>query len=263
MAVDLTAIWTQRAVLRDKQLREQLERENRRTHAERDQDDKDRDFMLSAMQQIEQSVARRIEELNERLERLDRASLQALQDADQRLKEIRENANHAVDGRRVYEAADGTIHDEQGNELTRDEIDLEEWHEDGPRWDEYRDALSAYSETMEFRRRVLKTQERLETDDLSEDDLSDIAHDLDGLERDAPEDVQYFLKRPKNGGGGPRDDNERATNRTTSAAKTLDDDPGASLSTRRPFYAAAAGVGPTSEDQNEPSPETGPGFTPD
>lgn len=161
--------------------------------------------------QLSEAVQRRIDSLQQRVDELDRASLLAMQEAQERLDMTRRDANRAIDGRRVYETEDGrTVFDEQGAEVARDEIDPTIWNADGPTWEHYTSRKDTLDEAVEFRARVQEQKARLE-DDPSTEELDDIEAALDNLERDMPPGVRARHDRP-----GAQDSEPRNTSAAAS-----------------------------------------------
>ena len=146
--------------------------------------------ITTAWLQLSEAVQRRIESLQQRVDELDRASLLAMQEAQERLDMTRRDANRAIDGRRVYETEDGrTVFDEQGTEVAHDEIDPTIWNSGGPTWEKYGQDKSDLDKTVEFRARVQEQKARLK-DGPSADDLDEIEAAMDDLERDMPPGVR-------------------------------------------------------------------------
>ena len=145
------------------------------------------DFVLSDLQRIEQ--------IRHEIDLLDRASLEALREAEERLEMIRRAANRATDGRRVYETEDGRyIYDKDGNEVARDKIDPAKWNSNGPTWERYVSDKREVKETKDFRTKLREQKARLE-DDPSADELNDIEAELDALKRNMPAGVRAHHNR--------------------------------------------------------------------
>lgn len=182
MAGELTAIWSERAAIRDKKLREQLAARTDRERLEsKEQQEKDAEFTAEAVETVLTACEQRLTGLQERADDLDAISLQALIEAQQRLEEILRNANRARDGRAIFEASDGTIYDENGNEVKPADIDPGEWNDDGPSWDDFSAARDDIHRAQALRDRVRDQQDRL-ADNPDEDALDDIDAELDALE---------------------------------------------------------------------------------
>lgn len=186
--------------------------------------------------------------LAHRLDRLDRASEQALREARERLDEIRRTANRTEDGRLAFEAEDGTVYDEHGNEVSPDEVDWEDWNPEGPTRSEFREALGRYNEAEDYRRQVMETKERL-GDDPSEDELAALDEQVAELERTMP-------------GRAAVEHEPAASARFTSAAKGYAGDApwrdGAAL--QQPFSRAVVPADTDAAPEAEPTvtPEPGP-----
>lgn len=206
------------------------------------------DQILDTVQLLTLEEWRRQEQMQllaHRLDRLDRASEQALLEARERLDEIRRTANRTEDGRLAFEAEDGTVYDEHGNEVSPEEIDREDWNPEGPTRSEFQDARQQYNQAGEYRRQVLETKERLGAD-LSEDELAALDEQVAELETTIP-------------GRATGEHEPAASSRSTSAAKDHAGDApwrdGAAL--QQPFSRA---VVPADTDA---APETGPSVTPE
>lgn len=181
MAGELTAIWSQHAAIKDNKLREQLAaRVTRDIQEFKEQQDKDAEFAAVAIETVLAVQEQRIAALQERFDHLDTISLQALIEAQQWLEELLRDANRARDGRAVFEAQDGTIYDEDGNEVARADIDLESWDADKPGWEDFSAAYDSVARRQEIRDRVVEQGERL--DDPDDEQLVDIEAELDTLE---------------------------------------------------------------------------------
>lgn len=182
----------------------------------------------------EQQRQDRLRRLNERLDDLDRQSLQALREAEQRLEEVKENANRTKDGRLAFEAEDGTIRDQYGEEISPEEIDMSTWDSDAPDLERYTEAVEKHAEAEEFRDKVLQQKARLADAELSDEELDDLEGEIAALEAsgpDAPQGVRAL---------------EDTQARSTSAAKDYVDtsrvNTGVTLD--EPFSKAAAGREP-------------------
>lgn len=132
-------------------------------------------------------------ELRIALDRYDAATVEALMMNEQQLEEVRariqgmlDEAYVLPDGRRVFKSADGRVFDEHGIELGADELDpslIEDWR---PGYEEYRDAIELRSalnqeraDLLDYQDRIDGAREKLEGDDVTEQDIKDIRDDLD------------------------------------------------------------------------------------
>lgn len=253
MADEGPSIWAERAAARERKLHEQLAAQDRRDLLEKEREERDADILTAAIDVV-MTVEEQRRALQQRLDELDHISLEALRDAERRLDEIRENANRAKDGRRVYEAGDGTIYDEDGSIVERDEIEWSTWRQDGPSREQYEETLRQRDQAVKNRERLREQRERLEQDP-DEEDLREIEDELDELEAGMAETFGSGYKLADSS-------SERSAARTTSLAKTLDPDQDESLTLRRPFYAAAT-ADPSDIPQEHPDIPFRPGaFTP-
>ena len=184
--------------------------------------------------------------LNERLNELDGASLEALRTADERLEEIRRTANRTRDGRLAFEDRDGKIRDENGKEIGREQIDQAQWKSEAPRYEIFREAMDQHREAREYREKVLEQKARLDGE-LSDKDLDDLEKQITELEAARPATEQ-----------------QAAAPRTTSAAKTYDADAASneSATLRDPFAGAATGGTVPVKEQPMPMPAAAPAIVP-
>ncbi len=167
-----------------------------------------------------------MQELSARLEVLDSQSQQAVLETQKRLEEIRRNANRTTDGRIVFEDKDGAIRDEEGTQVSVDNVDLAQWNADAPTYETFRDARERHEDAKTFRRAVLEAREKLENDP-EEIDLDRLEARISELE------AGHLLPA----GDAPAG----ANTRPTSAAKTYDEtagQDGSATSLRRPFAGA-------------------------
>lgn len=138
----------------------------------------------------------RLADMAVRLGELDRASVEALdaaerrvRQAEQHLERLREAA--AVDrlGRRVYRAADGRVFFEDGSELTPDESAGIAWRTSHTSWETRRDAVRRHDEAMAGRDDIVRYRDRLDHardrieggEDLSDEELNDLEAGMDAM----------------------------------------------------------------------------------
>lgn len=83
--------------------------------------------------------------------------------AQARLDEIRRTATRTEDGRTVYRTADGTrAFDEDGNELTPEDMAGIEWADGAATWEEYQTAVDDRAQALRDRQEIEAYQDRLE-----------------------------------------------------------------------------------------------------
>lgn len=150
-------------------------------------------------------------------------------EAQEYLDQIRRAATQTKDGRTVYRTADGTkAFDDNGNELTPEEIKGIDWKPGAATWEERRqaedrreDARRATQEIEEYQDRLRKGRERIQSGNpLSDDELKEIEAAVDNM----PDSVRHHLPR----------------SRSTSAAKEYQQDAANAQSLRDPFSSAVA-----------------------
>ncbi|MCB9958694.1 MAG: hypothetical protein H6843_08840 [Rhodospirillaceae bacterium] len=181
-----------------------------------------------------------IQEINDRLHALDRASVRALHDAERLREELLRSANRTADGLSIFQAADGTIYDEHGNEVAGDQIDWESWNPDAGSWEQFLEAQQSVDSARDFRDRVARCRDQI-GDDPSSDALAGTLDELDALEASMPPSVAAVYRLP---GSAPEDDRLPAPTRTTSAARDYDPASETGLSLGQPFADAANQVEP-------------------
>lgn len=135
--------------------------------------------------------------IHDRLDALDRASAEALRKANERMEEIRRNANRAKDGRLVFmDEDDGRIYDEQDREVSYEDVDHEKWNPRGTTRREFQEQGRKVDEAREYRRRVHEQRGRLDNDP-SDDDLANLERDIRGLETSMPSGVATEYRPPR------------------------------------------------------------------
>jgi hypothetical protein len=190
---------------------------------------------------MEQRRFEQITEINSRLDELDRQSDAALRSAQERLAEILRTANKTRDGRSVFQAEDGTIFDEHGNEVSADEIDWETWKADAWSWEDFQTARDEKDNAAQIAEKVDEIRERVDAGELTDEDLAAIDGELSALEASMP----AFSFTPTAGTG----------DRSTSAAKLYEDGPESGLTVGLPFSRAVAGQSDQpSDDPAQPAP---------
>ncbi len=140
---------------------------------------------LNALQMIsiaDQEYEHRIRLMEERLNNLERITFEKLALAQQRLEEIKQNANRTLDGHLVFEAEDGTFRGEDGLEINPDKIDFSKWNPDAPTFSEFTNAQKQYDEAIQFRDNVIEHKEQLASGELSVEELDDLESEIANLE---------------------------------------------------------------------------------
>lgn len=219
--------------------------------------EKEADLMVLA-RQADPVWCKLYEEVGEKLDRAEQASLLALRDALRReeqarreLEELRERAARLADGRRVYRTGDGTAaYDEDGNRLSDDEFAGVAWNDSQPSWEEeckvtrnWNDAAAEVEEVKAYRSHVGEMRHRHAKGDLSQDELEQMGEEL---EADMPESVRRHYRADAAESPRPSEP-ARAQNempRTGSVASRIWNDHGA-LSAASPsaaFNTAAEGL---------------------
>lgn len=168
---------------------EQLER-RRKTEADRDNDDGLVDLALGFL------LTPEIQRLSLRIDRYQSATVEALQRneealaaANARLEALLDNAFVLPDGRRVFRTEDGSrVFDEHGNALAEDEIDPDMIPEGRTTWEDYQTEVEEHErlrqerqDLLDYQDRLDDARERLEEGGLTDDELDDIAEDLEDL----------------------------------------------------------------------------------
>lgn len=104
------------------------------------------------------------------------------------------SASTTIDGRSVFRNADGTVYDQDGNEITSDELDGVTWRDNAPSWEGYQHQLQDLKDAQEFLARMQAHDQRLivlrveiedEDNPPSEDRLTEIGEELDAIRKDA------------------------------------------------------------------------------
>jgi hypothetical protein len=205
----------------------------------------DTDDVAFMWTQYLESVQEQIAHLSSRIDALEQASFEALQEAEQQLDATRRAANQATDGRRVYETEDGrAIFDEQGQEVSRDDVDADRWDPDGPKWEQYQHRYGKWRDARDFHDKVLHQKERLASNP-DQEELDDIGDALDELEQDMPPAVRAHYDAQSVDAAGVR----------SSAASSIDDKPVfASAPDAEQAFAKAAD--PAQSDRVMPEPAT-------
>lgn len=161
----------------------------------RDARQQERRQQQDRLQTFTLTMQQRVQQLQTRLDQLDRASLEALREADRRaeqaqkrLEEIQNAATADDQGRRVYRTEDGrTAYYHNGDELTREAQQRVNWKPDGPTWEAHRHAIVETEQAVQQRDEVLVFREHLKdhskrlNGDPSPDDIAAIERDLDNV----------------------------------------------------------------------------------
>lgn len=207
----------------------------------------------------EQRRQQQIQQLGQRLDALDRASLEALREAEERLEGVRRNASRATDGRLVFEDEDGTFRDEQGNAVDAEQVDDTTRTADASSWREFKDAQREMDEAAAFHQRVEEQRERLGADPDS-DERAAIAREIDELEQNMPASVARAYRPPAPGAFSPTE--ETASARSTSAAKSYDTERPEGPGVQQPFARAVTDTGADEKADPATTHQPGAGFSP-
>lgn len=169
--------------------------------------DKAEDSMLATAAIVTQATEIQIAEFRAKLDQYDEATIKALNENRIRMDEVKarlaeldieiqEMLNQAYvmeDGRRVFLTKDGTqAFDEDGNEVSPDELDFNLIGPEKPTWESYsgardeRDALRAEQERLEaerqeildFQEKVDAARDRLDEGDITKDELDALDSEL-------------------------------------------------------------------------------------
>lgn len=221
----------------------------------RDRAAKDDDGVLQTVQMF--AAQERLRELNDRLDALDRASTKALREAQENLEEVRRTANRTRDGRLAFADEDGKIYDEDGNVVSSDEIDPAYWKSDGPTRDEFRAARDAADAAADYHRRVIGQKDRLNNNP-SDDELDEIADELDALEAIMPNSNASAYQRPEGAAQFDTVGEAAPVRRSTSVAKDFDANLSSrEISARAPFSRAVSGTRMPSGEEPGVTPNPG------
>lgn len=171
------------------------------------QKEKERSQALEFLREIAaREYAERVQRLTARLDELDRASLEALREADRRVREneerlrrIRETATVTPDGRRIYRTEDGMrAYYEDGIEATAREMDAVQWEPYAPSWERHQESVRNLDQSIQKRDDIRTYRERLEHHRKHLENRDDPlrADELDEMEREInvmPEAVNRHL----------------------------------------------------------------------
>ncbi len=173
----------------DEQRRRQARDQQRR---KREQREDKADAMCDALVQLASSSQRAFWE--ERIERLETATVAALLDNDARLRRaqqtLRDLENRAFvlpDGRRVYRTQVGDrVYDEQGNAIPASELDPRAISPERPDWNahriikaEHNAALAERQELLDYQAKLDQARNTLDDRNLTADALEDLGADLE------------------------------------------------------------------------------------
>ena len=184
----------------------------------------------------EQRRQHQIKLLSYRLGVLDQASEKALREAQERLEVIVRTANRTIDGRMAFKDGNGIIRDQYGAVIGADEIDPISWRVDAPTFEGFREVRQQKNDAEQLRDKVQEHRGRLETGDLSEDELTALGEDVAELEVSLASDLALV---------------NHAAIRATSAAKSYvsDETLEGSAPLREPFTGAVQPAAPTPESE--------------
>lgn len=148
------------------------------------------EFVLLELLASAQDIAR----LRTKIDLLDRASLEALRETDEKLDKARENlertrdnAYQLPDGRKVYRTEDGkTVYDDRGNQVSPTAITPDAISEESPIWEmrqraaeRVEDLETQRQDIQDFRSRLDRTGKRLDDDNITQDELDELDKELE------------------------------------------------------------------------------------
>jgi len=178
--------------------RDQKQRKDREDRERREDIADDIDMVVSVL-----ATESEIAEFAVTLDTYDAATIEALQENDEALREVREELDRMLelayvlpDGRRVFKTEDGLrVFDENGVEVT--DFDPEEIEDSRPRYEAFLEATKRDQQLVEERNELFEYQsdldearERLDDDDLTHEELEELKA---ALERDKPDAVKRAL----------------------------------------------------------------------
>lgn len=212
-------------------LRLHTERETPRAEQQRQQQRASQQFQQFSFQQ-------RLQLLRDRLEQMDRLSLETLKKAESELKDVRSRAATDDQGRRMYRTADGrTAFYEDGTEVGKDVQQRTDWT-GKPAWETFKESNQELQAAQERRRQVQQAQQEAANGNLSPDELRGLEASVEKMDS-APDDVLAAL-------GGPRSG-------TSAAREYMGADEGAP-SSKTAFNRAGSGEAPAEQPRLERSP---------
>ena len=195
---------------------------HRKEEAEREGDEDVLAFAALAFQAAE------IERLRTRITEYDAATVEALQRnteelaaAEARVQAMLDNAFALPDGRRVFRTENGQqVFDEFGDKVSEDKLDPDVIPEHRTSWEDYEEAVEEgervrdeRQDLIDYQERLDDARDRLDEGGLTEDELDDIAADL---EASMPSAVREELRTPDEGArpGNQPDDSAPGIERT-------------------------------------------------
>lgn len=213
----------------------------------------DEDTLMSLAEMARRSAAyqERLRTVERRLEALDRASLEALHAAEQRLETLRDNANRTVDGRLVFRSAeDGRLYDEEGTLVSPEHVDPEAWDPNAPTREQYEETLDRIERIRDWREQRQAIEERA-SDNPTEDELDALERELEDLESDMPASIRRY-DGARHGPDGASTEAQRSTSAARGFTGPAGFDGAASV---RPLFARAAAGETTTPPAATPRPE--------
>lgn len=168
--------------------------EGERIERRKEQEEKSQDHLTDYIQTVALADAASVEAFEARLAEYDYAVIEALLENEKNLKTARERLDNLLeeayvlpDGRRVFKTSDGTrVFDEDGQELSREEIDPDVIEDLRPTWEVFQrdkgihDALVDEREhLLTYQQKIDAARERLARGDISEQELADLETLLD------------------------------------------------------------------------------------
>ncbi len=147
------------------------------------------DEILSLATEAVMATEMQIEEFKVKLDTYDEATVFALMENQEQLDAVNaqilamlERAYVMDDGRRVFKTEDGTqVFDEQGTEVTRDELDFDLISPSAPTWEQRMELLGKRDQLTTERKQILefdKARENVAEGKISSDELDELDSEL-------------------------------------------------------------------------------------
>jgi hypothetical protein len=164
--------------------------EGETTHGQADHDDGFGRFIILATAEEQARTLARITEAEIACEQAMIDARKREQEAQQEIDRIRDRATRTDDGRIVYLTADGSkAFDDDGNELTPEEMKGIDWNPAAPTWEQRQEAtekreqaIKDIQEIEDYQEQLQKGRERIESGEgLTTDELKGIEDDLDAM----------------------------------------------------------------------------------
>lgn len=130
----------------------------------------------------EQQRQQRLAELSNRLDTLERAAHDTLIDAENDLAEILSNANRDRNGRAVFQDQDGNIRNEDGEIVDPTDVDMGEWDNDAPSWEQKDQAAEQVKTANTIYEQTMAIGDQIDAGELGDSDIQALAGDIDLIE---------------------------------------------------------------------------------